>query len=260
MNAQGIGAQSLHRPETNLSSGAYSLQQGDIVSFTRNQGALAQLKQSGAALYMERKYLLQQLSNYHLLFGLRSDLGNFGLQLGYSGFAYYNESKLGVAYARKLSGQLDLGVQFNYHSVKIPGYLSGGGIGAELGVLLHLSDKLHIGVQLVNPVPAKTGRMGVAPLASSYSLGIGYDVSPLFFCNVVIERDENQPLNIVAGWYYQWEKSIRLKMGIATSGLSVWAGVLLMLQTYRAELNFAYHPQLGLTPGILFITNLSKNK
>ena len=82
--------------------GAYSLNHVDVFSFTANQASLAQLKNTSAGVYGERRFLLSELNNYTAVIGLPTATGNFGIKANYSGFSDYNETQIGLAYARKL--------------------------------------------------------------------------------------------------------------------------------------------------------------
>src|SRR5262245_39344483 len=91
--------------------GAYAIKYDDVFSFTSNQASLAQIKNAGAGIYGERRFLLNELSNYNAVIALPTQLGNFGLKGGYFGFSDYNETQLGLAYARRLGPKADVGVQ-----------------------------------------------------------------------------------------------------------------------------------------------------
>lgn len=52
----------------------------------------------------------------------------FGVKASYYGFTQYNETQAALAYARKLSDKIDIGVQFNYNALKIAGYGNAGAI------------------------------------------------------------------------------------------------------------------------------------
>jgi len=102
--------------------GAYSLDHVDVFSFTVNQAALAQLKNSSAGVYGERRFLLSELNNYAVVIGLPTAAGNLGVKADYYGFSDYNETQLGIAYGRKLGEKVDIGAQFNYQGIRIAGY------------------------------------------------------------------------------------------------------------------------------------------
>ncbi|MGZ8542105.1 MAG: hypothetical protein ACXWV6_15750 [Chitinophagaceae bacterium] len=138
--------------------GAYSINHADIFSFTANQASLAQLKNAGIGVYGERRFLLGELNNYTAAFGMPTRSGNFGLKAGYSGFSDYNETQLGLAYGRKLGNKIDIGAQFNYNGIRIAGYGSATAVSFEIGTILHLTEKLHAGIHVNNPVGGKFGK------------------------------------------------------------------------------------------------------
>jgi hypothetical protein len=126
--------------------------------------------------------------------------GNFGFKAGYFGFSDYNESQMGLAYARKLGSKMDSGVQFNYNGIQVSGYGNSSAINFEIGTIFHLTDKLHAGVHAYNPVGGKYGKNSEEKLASVYTVGLGYEASDKFFISAEIEKEENQPVNINGGY------------------------------------------------------------
>ena len=123
--------------------GAYSINHVDVFSFTSNQASLAQLKSTASGVYGEKRFLLSAANMYAAVVALPTNQGNFGLQADYFGFTNYNESQIGIAYARSLGSKLDIGIKFNYYSFKIPTYGDASTVNFEIGAIAHLSDKLH---------------------------------------------------------------------------------------------------------------------
>ncbi|HVE61913.1 MAG TPA: hypothetical protein VNA26_08840, partial [Chitinophagaceae bacterium] len=80
--------------------GAYTLQYTDAFSFGANQAALANINTISGGVYVERRFLLEELSFYHAAVALPAGSGNFGLQGSYAGSINYNESHVGFAYGR----------------------------------------------------------------------------------------------------------------------------------------------------------------
>ena len=153
-------SQTLRRPVGSAYAGlgAYSLNHTDVFSFTANQAALAQLTNPSAAIFGERRFLLSELNSYTAAVGITTSSGNFGLKAGYYGFADYNETQIGVAYGRKMGSKVDIGAQFNYNGISISsGYGSSSTVSFELGTILHLTDKIHVGLHVNNPFGGKFG-------------------------------------------------------------------------------------------------------
>lgn len=244
---------SLAQPYISLS--AYSQQQNDPLSFTGNQAALAQSKNAGVGVFGERRFMLNETSAYTLATSLPTRLGNFGIQLNYAGFKNFNENKIGLAYARKLGKLVDVGVQFNYYSYRIPAYGNASTINFEIGAMLHLTDKLNAGVHVYNPVGGKLGKDSEEKLASAYKIGLGYDASEKFFVSVEIIKEEDNPVNVIAGLQYQFAKQFFAKAGFISESSTAYAGAGVAWKNLRLDISSSYHPQLGFSPGILLIMN-----
>ena len=238
-----------------ISLSAYSLQQNDPLSFTGNQAALAQSKNAGIGVYGERRFMLNETSAYTLAASIPTRMGNFGIQLNYTGFKNFNENKIGLAYARKLGKLVDVGVQFNYYSYRIPAYGNASAINFEIGAMMHLTDKLNAGIHVYNPVGGKLGKSKDEKLAASYKLGLGYDASEKFFISSEIIKEEDKPVNVIAGLQYHFVKQFFAKAGFISESTTAYAGAGVAWKNLRLDISSSYHPQLGFSPGILLIMN-----
>lgn len=242
---------SLSQPYISLS--AYSQQQNDALSFTGNQAALASVKNAGVGVYGERRFMLSETSVYTLGASVPTSLGNFGLQVNYAGYKNFNENKIGLAYARKLGKLVDVGVQFNYYSYRIPSYGNASTINFEIGAMMHLTDKLNAGIHVYSPVGGKLGKKSEEKLASSYKAGLGYDVSERFFISAEFVKEEDKPVNVLAGLQYQFAKQFFAKAGFISESSSAYAGAGVAWNNLRLDISSSYHPQLGFSPGLLLI-------
>lgn len=242
-----------------ISLSAYSQQQIDPLSFTGNQAALASVKNAGVGVYGERRFMLSETSVYTVAGSIPTKLGNFGVMANYAGFKNFNESKIGLAYARKLGKFLDIGVQFNYYGYRIPTYGNASAINFEIGAMMHLTDKLNAGVHVYNPVGGKLGKSGDEKLASSYKAGLGYDASDRFFISAEIVKEEDKAINVIAGLQYQFAKQFFAKAGFISESTTAYAGAGVAWKNLRLDLSSSYHPQLGFSPGILLVMNFKKS-
>jgi len=239
-----------------ISLGSYSRQQADVFSFVNNQAALAQVKSMGIGVYGERRFMLAENSSYALAAAFPTTKGNFGLSLNYSGFKNFNENKLGLAYARSLGSKLDVGIQFNYYGYRIPAYGNASAINFEAGVIMHFSEKLSGGFHVYNPVGGKLGKSGDEKLASAYKFGIGYDATENFYISTEIIKEEDKDVNVTGGVQYHFKKQFFIRAGFVSETGSGFAGAGLLWKHLRLDVSGSYHPQLGISPGILLMTDL----
>ena len=236
--------------------GAYSTKQTDLFSFTGNQAALAQAKGVGIGIYGERRFLLENNNVYGMAAVFPSKLGNFGLQVNYSGFTNFNEQKAGLAYARSLGSKVDVGVQFNYYGYRIPGYENASAINFEGGAIFHFTEKLNAGVHIYNPVGGNLGKNGDEKLASVYKLGVGYDASDNFYFSTELVKEEDAPINVTGGIQYRFKKQFFARAGFRSDNNTGFGGAGFLYKGLRIDVAASYHPQLGLSPGVLLVYNL----
>ena len=257
-----INGQTVRRPvaAVYVGLGSYSIHHVDVFSFTNNQASLAQMKNAAAGIYGEKRFMLNELSLYQFAIAVPTNSGNFGIKAGYFGFSDYNESQMGLAYARKLGSKVDIGVQFNYNGIQASGYGGATAINFEIGTVFHLTDELNAGVHAYNPVGGKFGKNAEEKLASIYTVGLGYEASDKFFVSAEIEKEENQTVSVNAGMQYKFLPQFMIRAGIATNTSNLYGGASLFLKTFRLDVVASYHPQLGITPGLMLVYNFSKKE
>ena len=251
-----IFSQALRQPvaAVYLGLGSYSTQHDDVFSYLNNQAALAQIKNVTAGVYGERRFLLTATSLYTAAIAIPTKNGNFGINIKYSGFKNFNENQIGLAYARSLGKKCDVGVQFNYYSYKVPSYNSAATVNFEIGAIVHLTDKLNMGLHVYNPVGGKFSKTD-EKLTAAYTVGLGYDVSDNFFISTEIVKEEDFPVNVNTGIQYRFMKQFFVRAGIASATSTGYAGAGVSWNNFRLDVTGSYHPQLGLSPGLLFIFN-----
>jgi hypothetical protein len=245
-------------PYINLT--AYSNKQNDPVSFISNQAALAGIQQIGIGIYGEQRFSLAANSSYIAAACLPTTKGNLGLQLNYAGFKNFNESKVGLAYAKSLGKKVDVGMQFNYYSYRVPAYAIASSVNVEAGLVLHLSEQLNAGVHLYNPLRSKLGKSGEEKLAAAYQFGLGYDASDNFFVGAEISKEEDKPVTANAGFQYHFSRQFFARAGFVSASSILFAGAGVGWKSMRFDISASYHPQLGFSPGVLVIANSGNPK
>jgi hypothetical protein len=260
--AANLRAQSLKTPlaAPYIGLGAYSVNHVDAFSFTSNQAALAQLKYGAIGAYGEQRFLLNATNMYTAVAAIPTSQGNFGVQIDYFGFKDYNESQIGLAYARSLGSKLDIGIKFNYYSFRIPTYQSSSAVNFEIGAIAHLTDKLNAGVHFYNPMGGKLSKTNDEKLSSIYKFGMGYEASESFLVSAEIVKEEDLPINVNAGVQYNFQKQFFVRVGIASENESPYAGAGMSWKDIRLDVSAGYHPQLGLSPGLMLIVNFKSKE
>jgi hypothetical protein len=254
-----ITAQSLRYPQAACYTGlgAYSFHFIDVFSCTANQAALARLPEAGGGVYGEKRFLQDKLNSYTATVALPTRLGGVGVTAYYLGSGEYNESQIGIGYGKKL-GQIDLGVQFNYAMMRATGYGNDGAVTVEIGTIWHITDRIHTGIHIFNPTGGKYGKQGQEKLAWVYKMGGGYEASEKLLISADIIKEENKPVNVQAGLQYVLDNKFFIRAGMATAVTTPWLGAGWAWKNIRADITGSYHPQLGVTPGLMLIFSTKK--
>ncbi len=171
-----------------IKTGTYSQLHSDVFSSTANQASLGGVRSLSIGVFAERKFLLEELNCFSAVAALPTNSGTFGLQLHQLGNSAFAQMQGGLAYGRKLSSKIDVGVQFNYYGIRINGYGNASAIDFEAGALYHFTQQLHGGIHVSNPATTRFGKIKEEKMPSVYSLGLGYDASEQFFISAEIEK------------------------------------------------------------------------
>jgi hypothetical protein len=236
----------------------YSTWNADVFSFAANQASLASMKQFSAGIYSERRYMLEDLSTFQSALAMPTSGGSFGLMLNYLGNKGYNESQAGLAYARSIGDQVDIGVQFNYQQFKTSGYGSTSLVNMEAGLIGQITDRLRAGVHLYNLAERAISRTEGLSLPFIYSAGMGYDVSQQLYIGATLEKEENYPVTFCAGVHYSINEKVFARCGISTQNSTFFFGGGVLLNTLRVDATASIHPYLGVTPGLMITFHSNK--
>lgn len=96
-----------------------------------------------------------------------------GLNLNYFGFELYNETKIGLAFGKKLSPSFNIGVQLDYLGAYINENQNNlHNISFEIVIQKQLSRELVLGAHIFNPTKVKLNEDENIP--SLFKIGLRY--------------------------------------------------------------------------------------
>lgn len=232
-----------------IGAAAYSTRQVDALSMINNPAALAELDHIAATIYMERRFLVKELSAYSFAAGLPTSKGDLGITGYYHGDDAYTESKIGLLYARKLGSRMNIAAQFNYYGSRVAGYGNTKTIGAQFGIIYHLTEQLNVGLHIDHPSAIMSQEERPVKL---YAFGCGYETGNKFFTAIEFIKEEDQPPAINVSLQYRFIESCMAGAGISSLTSSVWMEARFYWKTFQVGVMAVYHNRPGATPGILF--------
>lgn len=241
------------------SSGAYSYNFRDAFSIISNIGALSMLQSGNAGVYGERKFMLAETGMYTAIVTLPVSPGNFALQTDYFGYQSFQESQIGLAYGIPLNETTGISAKINYYTIRIPTYFHLSTVNFELGTVIQISDQLHTGISIYNPLNSSLGKNSGQRIASVYKTGLGYEVSPSFLTQLEVIKEKDKDVTIHGSLQYKPLPQIFARAGYLTDRSSGYFGVGYLYKGLRADFSFSFHQQLGLSPGLLLLYQFNQN-
>jgi len=228
----------------------------DIFSGTRNIASSVQLNQAFVGVYLDRSYMLSELNHYTISGTVPARPGTFGVQLNYFGYPSYHEMEPSLGYAKKL-GEVSLGIKLNYRMVSIPAYGSKSSVIPEIGSIWHITDKLHTGLRIYNPLSYFASNDTEARFSYSYSSGIGYEVSPIVFLGISINKEENKTVEVNTAVLYHFAKMFFAGMGISSANAHAHFNLGYQYHHLRIDVNSSWDARLGISAGLMLMYCIS---
>jgi len=225
---------------------------GNAILLLAQPATASRLKGISVAASTEKRFLLEGLNHSMAVIGLPLSFGGIGLTIDNSGSKEYNLGSIGLIYGKDL-GKVDLGVSFNYTSIKLNGYGKASTIEFALGSLWQISEKIHTSILLKNPVGGKFGLDKSEKLPAAIRFGLGYKTSDNVSVAIELIKEEEQRAGFNAGLCYAFNKKFFFQAGIQTPITSPYWSVGYQIKKLRIETYCSYHQQLGFSPAISLI-------
>ncbi len=234
------------------SMGNASVTLEDVYSVQNNQAVLAFIEDAAVGISTQNFYLLEGSLNTH--YGVAAlptnKAGVFGLSANYAGDNTFNQTKIGIAYGRKLAENVGIGVQLDYVGTKTETVGSGAAFTFDIGILYKPVKNLSIGAKVFNPIRAKTGMDYIEEIPAIINVGLAY--KPSAKVTICLEGEQNlqDDLRFKAGAEYNIIDQLYLRGGYLSNPSMLTAGIGIKIKSLNLDFSSQFHQQLGLTPGV----------
>ena len=168
----------------------------DPWSVYHNQAGLARLDKISFGIDYSNRFSLSELSTKSLVAGIPTNFGVVGVSFSYFGYSLYNNSKVGLAYARSFGDNFSAGLQFNYMSTRLgENYGEKGSMTIEAGVLAQLNKNLSVGAHIFNPTRTRLLEYEIQQVTlvehipTIMRFGLNYTFSEKVFVTLETEKD-----------------------------------------------------------------------
>jgi hypothetical protein len=233
----------------------------DFWAIHNNQAGLAGIKTIYSGVYYESRFGLKDLSLKAGAVVLPTKAGVFGLSMTYFGYAFYNESKMGLAYSRSFGTKFSAGVQLDYLRTYIAeNYGKNYAVAAEIGLLYQINKSIAIGTHIYNPTMAKVASYNNERAPTILNLGLSFKFSDKVILAVESEKDIQYDPVFKAGVEYRPVKTFYFRTGISTNPVLNSFGFGIEYHNFNLDFAASYHRALGFTPQVSLIFHVDKLK
>jgi hypothetical protein len=220
-------------------------------SAANNAGAITEVSSPQIGLYNEQRFGNNnlRLNNISFVSPVKKYL-HIGGFVNYFGYQAFNQQKIGMSVAKKLSETLSLGVQANYVATNIEGYGSTGTMAFGVGVMVKPIIGMRIGFTVFN-ITQQTYPNATPEAIQPYAkLGLAYDVSEKITLHTEADQVLNQDIIIRGGILYKIHPIVQLALGAASKPVYYTGGTSLLIKKLRLDIAVSIHEVLGVTPHI----------
>jgi hypothetical protein len=236
--------------------GHASVALSDFWSLQNNQAGLAYYDHFAAGFYYENRYLTKALSLKSGGVVVPTNSGNFGLNLTYFGYSKYNESKIGLSYARSFGDVLAIGLQLDYlHTSIAEDYGNKGLLTFELGILSKINEHLSLGAHVFNPISAKLAEYDDERIQAIIRVGAAYAFDNHLLVSAEVEKDMEFDPMFKLGLEYRIIEQIYVRGGISTNPGTYSFGFGLDFNKLKIDFSSTIHQTLGYSPQISMYYN-----
>ena len=223
----------------------------DINSLFNNQAGLADLKNISFLLSAQETFRKPYSDNMGAGFAIPTSSGTFGLNFHYFGAADIQQSKIGLAYARKLMETLSVGIQFDMLSTQIPLNEKSNLFTFEIGLQYKLIENLLLGIHLYNPAKLEIVEGGFLP--TILRVGTTYSPYKKLLVHAEIEKDFDFPFVFKSGVEYELVSDLWIRIGFQNKPTTFNFGLgYLFKKRFRFDVAAYYQQGLNLTSSGIF--------
>lgn len=226
------------------SLGGATLTQLNIYAGVNNIGALAFLEKHAIGISTQRKFMLNELSAHQLIFIQPVNFGVFSYHINYFGYHLYNETNIGISYARKFTKALSMGLGVSYRHTKLVHQKVQPQVIISLGMQSKLSPHFYMGFFLSTPIHSSKKLIEPPKLR----IGGSYQQNNLLKLFFEVENSLLYRSFLRLGVEYRVFDQLSLRTGFRTDQFAFSTGIGLFLKNLQIDISLQQHLDLGTTP------------
>jgi hypothetical protein len=241
-----------------MSLGNASVALNDVWAYHHNPAAIVGIKKVAFGISYENRFLLRELQSqgFVVAYPIKRGVISIGGQtFGYNNLRTYRS---GLGYAMALTDYLSIGVQLNYHMIRLPqAYGQHQTVTAELGMMAKISENWHVGFSILNLTRNELSAYQEDRYSTSLRIGSRYHVSKKVLVLGELEKNVDFPLRFKSGIEYEPTENLYIRGGFGTAPIEFsfgfgyhWKGI------YKLDVGSAYQQIIGWSPNVSFTVQL----
>ncbi len=256
-----LNAQELFNPSSRAQAmGGASVVLADCWSVFGNQAGLSVIKYPEIAGSFQSRFLITELALASGLVVVPVQSSVFAVSVYQFGKSPFQQSKIGLAYARSITPSLNIGFQFNYCRLSVfEDNRSAASWGVEIGLQYHLSEKLAVGAHVTNPyqtiVATTSGNFNYPGIIN---VGCLYNASASFLMVAEVENRFSGEVVLKSGMEYRLNERVFFRTGISGKPYQLSAGFGFLVKKLQMDMATSWHQLLGNSPSVSFKYTLGK--
>lgn len=225
-------------------------------SILGNQAGMVEVDKFSAELAASRRYNIKGLDLFELGLTYTTNSGSFGLSLIQYGLDEYKETKIGLAYAKRLDSKSSIGIQLDALGLTVPEFGSKISYTVEVGFYSKMTSSIHLGAHLFSPVSIELNEGNIIP--TRLRLGPKFIISEDLNAFLEFEKIIDSDPSFKAAILYRFEKNISFAIGVIPTHSEFSFG---FTYQFHSDISmsgaFQYDDLLGTTPsvGMSYIKN-----
>ena len=214
-------------------------------------GSLGECRSFSAAVAAERRIIDLDLQYVYGSITLPFSNAGLGVSLSYASMDAWKQSKLGLAYGRKLASGLSLAIQLNYHRITIAGYGAAGALTPAIGMTFHVAAKTVFRVFADNPYGGNLGKSR-EKIGSHFTSMLSQEFSEKLVLAARISREQNAGTDVSLVLNYAMQARLQLDGGISLNKANGFAGTSVSFRQVRLRQILSWSQVLGFGTAIIF--------
>ena len=227
--------------------GAVAASANDAWASFSNPGTLPTVSLSTLSLaYAPGQFGLSELARSAFCLTVPTGAGVFALEGSRFGFALYNEFSVSLAYGLRLTPVLSAGLGLNVYRLSIAHYGNAWSVGADIGVLLRISEQVQWGIAACNFNAPSIGKVK-EDLPQLIIAGIRYAPFDGASVQIDIQKDLIYPVELHLGVEYSFLGMVAVRGGTTSEFSTFGFGAGIRYDIMQLDYALTTHLDLGTT-------------